>query len=138
MTLTKIGGYFIRDIQLAYIAGIVDGEGCIDTFKSGDRVSYQPRITVVNTNKEVLQFIITMFGGTLAIRPKAVGHKQVYSWMRGGLPASEILEKLLPYFIIKKRHALLAIQLTSCPTSKEYEIKEEISRLNHRGDDEDA
>lgn len=132
----KVVGYSIIDVQLAYIAGIVDGEGCIDTFKSGDRVTYQPRITVVNTNKEVLQFIIAVFGGTVTTRSKVARCKQTYSWTRGGLPAAEILERLLPYFIIKKRHALLAIQLVSCPTSKDYEIVKEISKLNRRGDDE--
>ena len=131
-------GYSIRDVQLAYIAGIIDSEGCIDTFKSGDRVTYQPRITVVNTNKEVLRFIIAMFGGTVTTRPKVAGRKQVYSWMRGGLPAAEVLEKLLPYFIIKKRHALLAIQLITCPANKDREMVKEISKLNRRGDDEDG
>ena len=126
-------GYSIIDIKLAYIAGIVDGEGCIDTFKSGDKVSYQPRITVVNTNKKVLQLIVDMFEGTICARRKIVGRKQVYSWMRGGVPAGEVIEKLLPYLLIKKEHALLATKLVTCPTSEGVKISAAIAELNHRG-----
>ncbi len=51
----------------AYAAGILDGEGCISIRhdKRDDRPehTYTPRITIVNTNKQVINWYKENFGG---------------------------------------------------------------------------
>ncbi len=63
----------MKDIDLAYIAGLVDGEGCImitkenrlyTEAKHGYRFWLQVKIT--NTNKAVLEWVKDLFGGSVS------------------------------------------------------------------------
>ena len=130
----KVKENTLEDTKLAYIAGIVDGEGCISVRKRGIHGSL-PLISVVNTNWEVLKLIKDTFGGSISIhnRPKTEASKWCYIWRQSCLPAAETLERLLPYLIVKKKHALLAIQLTTCNSKEALQITQEISKLNRRG-----
>ena len=122
-----------KDIRLAYMAGIVDGEGCISVRKRG-KWGNHPQVDVVNTNIEVLELMKCMFGGCILNHHiKSKTRKKCYVWRQSYLPASETLEQLLPYLIIKKRHALLAIQLVTCAPQEESRIIHEISELNRTG-----
>lgn len=53
--------------DLSYIAGFFDGEGCITAFIRGDEYKGHAysrcQISIVNTNKELLEWISTIIGG---------------------------------------------------------------------------
>lgn len=94
-------------IDLKYMAGFVDGEGCFN-FSTPSKRSAIPRILITNTNYEVLLQIKNTFGGDISKssvkdRPK---WKSRYVWRLQNGPALKLAENLRPYLIVKKDQAL--------------------------------
>lgn len=118
--------------RLAYIAGFVDGEGSIFATHEKSGASY-PRIQVSNTIREPLQLIVDTFGGRIHIQKQRGNRKLCYAWTLCGGATSVVLGKLMPYFIVKKHLAALAIALTFVPKTQQYKIADEMDRLNKRG-----
>lgn len=105
-----------EDVIYAYMAGIVDGEGSIIISKqkrkenrSGCR--FYPLLIITNTNKEVLDFFVEKTGyGRVFERPEQQkpyfnSVKNCWRWAVKHTQVGEILKKLLPYLIIKKKQA---------------------------------
>ena len=101
--------------ETGYIAGIIDGEGCIGVYRSSDRDrTFFLQITIANTNIAVLEWLKNKFGcgylapqSTSKTRPK---NKQSYSLEVSRMKAYEILLRVLPYLIIKKTQAHLGLK----------------------------
>jgi hypothetical protein len=106
---------------LAYMAGLVDGEGCIAIFEHWHKnpKALDPRgylrhkaiITVVNTNRIMLDWIAANFGGKVrqnTYRPPP--YKQCYTWEASYGLAAEIVEAIQPYLIAKKEQANLLLE----------------------------
>lgn len=99
----------------AYVAGIFDGEGSIGIVvhkKSyGARRYPRPHVTIVNTNKQLLDFIHNTFGGQkVASRPPTdgvvKGNLPLYTWTIGShIDVAAFLEMILPYLIVKREKA---------------------------------
>lgn len=94
--------------ELAYMAGFVDGEGCLTYGRT--RTSFYPRVLVVNTNKEVLEFFKERIGGHIY---KQVGKKaewkQAWEWRICWKAAIEFAKVLSPYLKVKYRQAQIFI-----------------------------
>lgn len=108
MRLEKQLSFISRD-ALVYLAGIVDGEGCLYTFSklSGKGVRYKThRIIVTNTSKELVDWIANNFGGYIYAVKRAGGHRQAYQWILDGPRTLMLVSELLPYSIIKRAKAL--------------------------------
>ena len=90
--------------NLAYLAGIVDGEGYF--FLEQARKNYRiPVLGVEMAEKDVIQAFLDCFGcGYFLIRqPKQTHHKVLYRWRVRGRPAIVILKKMYKYFSIRRR-----------------------------------
>lgn len=72
-------------MSLEYLAGFFDGEGCI-TIGSNGGVT----ISVVNTNKKILEMFEFEFNGTLSDRKQKINKKQ-YQWRAYGNDAYKFL-----------------------------------------------
>ena len=99
-------------VDLSYFAGFFDGEGCITTCRNHPdrkRWSYSLRVTTTNTNKEVIDLFQARWPGSVSIKPEKPGFKKTYTWMLSGFKGKEFLKEMLPYLIVKKREALLAL-----------------------------
>jgi hypothetical protein len=102
---------------LAYLAGLFDGEGSINIFKQpGQKERITPRhfleISIGNTHKGVLRWVLENFGGRLThngIQYTLRSHK-TWRWRASTKEASDILVAILPYLRIKKEQALLAVE----------------------------
>lgn len=102
--------------ELAYTAGIIDGEGCI----SIDQVStnqqrkvrhFQVSVVVNNTSEWLTLWLWATYGGnTIKPRQRNPKHKLLYGWRLNSQEAIEFLESILPYLYIKKLQAKLAIK----------------------------
>ena len=127
MSLTEYG---ISTEELAYIAGFFDGEGCITS--GGRRCSLA--ISASNTDKQPLEFIQRIFGGSIyECLPKKLKWSTVYNWRIGGAYALIVLESLLPYLIVKRRQALLGIELIkSSDIGRQASIVTELRMLKSR------
>jgi hypothetical protein len=93
----------------AYIAGLLDGEGSIVKVYSNNRKNYSTRVTIVNTYKPVIDWLLETTGcGTIIFserRSRNEKHADAYVWQCYSANAKNILEQIFPYLIIKKDKA---------------------------------
>ena len=136
--------------ELAYIAGLIDGEGTITIKKrlpsqqtaKAVNTSYSGEIQVEMTHEPTIRRLKEIFGkGNIRTRDR--GHKPLWTWKVSDAAAREVAWELLPYLRIKQRQAELVIALPVWPrgrgavpeelvTLKEH-MKQEINALNKVG-----
>ncbi|RKX50680.1 MAG: hypothetical protein DRP25_05140, partial [Thermotoga sp.] len=104
-------------MDLKYLAGLFDGEGSVAIVKAKTQYSspnYILNIRIVNTNKELLEKIKSKFGGSVIKKTKnklyGKNHNVCWVWIAQSNIAKNILERILPYLIIKKKHAEIGIK----------------------------
>lgn len=104
------------DVELAYIAGFIDADGCVGTHRvkgrSGKFHEY-PTLSASQKTKEVLVFLQHCLGGKISIRPgnpQALSTTPTYVWrVTSKEKILTILELLLPYLIVKHEKAQHAV-----------------------------
>ena len=102
--------------ELAYAAGIVDGEGCIGV-RSIVRSPRHVRIVVevANTDARLVRWLEEPWPPSKKIRPMvrktrySAKHKPLFLWMLTSRKAEAFLSDVLPYLLIKKDQAELAL-----------------------------
>lgn len=106
--------------ELAYIAGIIDGEGYIGLAKQkytepthGDGFCYVLNVGVGMTEGVISDWLYTEFGGVLSYRNHKGNCRSSWDWRVKGSVAAEFLEKILPYLIVKKEKAELGLHFQS-------------------------
>ena len=137
---------YITELDWAWLAGFIDGEGTIGLNKRGrDLREFRPTIKIFNTNKEVLDYIQSLLstGSVCPMDKKSVESKTcktVYMWTANIKESIiPILEHILPYLKVKNKQAeLLLIYCKehikgSTSTAIEIEIYEDMKELNMRG-----
>jgi len=117
--------------QLAYMAGIIDGEGSISIdVQSPNKTRkyhyYSIRMNIINTNLELMEWLVKNFGGNLYKNRKVEKRKQVYKWSIYSRKAAEILQQTLPYMIVKKPHAIILIEFMDSMGVTGWHVPEEI------------
>jgi hypothetical protein len=145
-----------RPVDLAYMAGLVDGEGCFFMAKlpkkKGDGYvseHYRGLLKIDNTDIRLLDWIDSVFSGTASARCRSTSsrkfEREVFTWTATGDRLLDLCEQILPYLVIKKEQCLLMIkfrktyttQLGSNKVSNEalairQECLEAIRKLNSR------
>jgi hypothetical protein len=139
----------MSDLELAYLAGIIDGEGTITITDKGNGY-LTPYILVTNTSS-LLHNWLTERNFSSTVRKNVLGRRYFHLSI-GGWEIEEPLKLLLPYFVIKKLHALCLLRIMAIrkslpfrgPMPEEvWSLVAEIKELNQRGfrfekDQEDA
>jgi hypothetical protein len=95
--------------EIAYIAGLFDGEGCVrikHANQGGN--SYYVIAHITNTNREMLEKVELYFGGNTRIQEKG-RNKIVYNWSLSSSEAVDFLKTLSPFLIEKLEQAKVAI-----------------------------
>jgi hypothetical protein len=104
-------GRMVSETDKAYIAGLVDGEGCVRIWKVGsprqlDKMNrktpiYNPWLSIANNNVEVLRWIQSLYGGRLQPHNRT---RPVQAWVLvlTSRAAERILKDIVPYLRIKK------------------------------------
>jgi len=98
---------------LAYIAGFIDGEGCIllskhKCKKSKRGFEWKPMIKITNSDKHVLLLIQKVIGGYIDKgQISNIGRKRVYQLVLNSSNLRKYLDKIIPLLIIKKKRAKL-------------------------------
>ena len=100
-------------IDLAYAAGIVDGEGCITINHAKSKQCMRGyfnalQIKVAMTTYQVPYWLLDTFGGS--IREQPTTGKLIYVWTIGSRQASNLLKQLLPHLKNTKLQAETAIK----------------------------
>lgn len=104
-------GYLCDEAELAYLAGIVDGEGSIFIAKNSARLqgSYTLRLSVTSTDRVLIDWIHARFGGNTCSQRKPNRWSPAYHWRLSGPHAKQLLEAIGPYLVIKRVKADWAI-----------------------------
>jgi hypothetical protein len=142
MTQKRISPY--KENLLAYAAGFFDGEGTVSVVLSTKGAKI--RASIVNTNKDVLEYLQKFFGGRIAAK-KCVNpdrHKQAFTWSLDGSDSADFL-MAIKYHTIIKREQISIIEFfysirntTNRAPSAEYteyvtSLKKQINWLNRKG-----
>lgn len=96
--------------HLAYLAGIIDGEGCfwIGIITQKDKPQWRGLLKIDNTDKKLFEWIDQYFGGTASARNRTTSSRKferdIYTWTFTGDRLMDICEQLLPFLVIKKEH----------------------------------
>lgn len=120
----------------AYLAGIIDGEGSIvvskSTGKNGRNTCYQPFISVSNTEKSLIDWLYSTFGGTVTkYTPSQMAkncRKQVFKWQVTGKNIDMICALIRPYSTIKVEQIDVMIRLRAT-----YNLRENMSKAKGGG-----
>jgi len=138
--------------EIAYLAGVIDGEGSI-TINKASKGLLRPRIDICSTSKEFLEYLLGIMrkhgidtGYFLQERKVPKNHKRAYHLIWDTQKnVLKILEKIYPYLFLKRRQAKIVIDFCKSRLSNgrkrfgkkysEYELKlyYEIKELNRRG-----
>lgn len=115
-------------IKLAYLAGIVDGEGCLHIGQAN--VSHTGKITrhhrcclkVDSTDQILIDWLIDNFDGLNSARTrwtsKRAYERPVHTWVVTGDKLLELCEQILPYLVIKRKHCENIIKFRKTFTNK--------------------
>ena len=134
----------ITNEQKAYIAGIIDGEGCLSAKLMKQRngsYSVILMLYITNSNKKVINLISSKYGGYVYTRHRK-NRRVLYENRLQGELLEKLLKDIYPYSIIKKQE--LKLGLMFCKTlmkknktkglsdkihQKRLKIKEELHKL---------
>lgn len=134
-----------RELQDAYIAGFVDGEGYIGIYQNGkDKRGnhyFNARVIVGQKNPEVLELISNQYGGKVYKSIDKRTSREYYRLDVSGKRAEALLKDIQPYAIEKREQIILALEAREILTRTEpvkyssihaalSEIKNKIKRLN--------
>lgn len=130
-------GNMYKDIDLAWCAGIIDGDGCISISKN--HKTYTLNLIVGMTHEEtikVLKFILKL--GSITLSLKQLNCKDCYFYNLYADNAAKIIEFLSPYLFTKKEQVLIAKEFEKhCLKQKDVImgeiLYEEMSILNKKG-----
>lgn len=105
--------------QLAYMAGIVDGEGtivlvsCYSVSKGKKRERYAIRIQVYNNDPSLMVWLTENFGGSFSSVKRRGNRATSYQWGISHAKAAILARELIPYLVIKSRQAQILVNFSS-------------------------
>ncbi len=106
-----------KETEWAYVAGMVDGDGCIAIAKDrrGNPIHWYYRVSVRITQVEygmsLLLWLRETFAGHICVGNKVGGKytRATYNWFVRGRDVKGFLVGILPYLRLKKSQAQLAL-----------------------------
>jgi hypothetical protein len=147
-----IGNLMNHSENLAYLAGIIDGEGSLLLWmnkSSNERGQFNLRVNVTSTDKCLIDWIFNNFGGSIyecnsPSRKSQPNWKKQYVWQINRPEMLEFLKKIYPFLIIKKERCEIAIKFRETFETRKRNLTKEIfqirlslyhqmKHLNHRG-----
>lgn len=127
--------------QAAYLAGLIDGEGCVMVNLHRDVASI--RLVIANTSRAVMDWLCEVTGVGAVITQKAPNARSRvgYLWMCNAETAESVLLQTRPYMVIKPVQADIALdtqQRLRDPALKadrswQLEAHARMKSLNRRG-----
>jgi hypothetical protein len=128
----------ISEVDKAWSAGIVDGEGSVEIHHRGSRrIKNKPGqksedftllLGVGNTDARMPRKLYDLFGGNVGKQDfdPGTGQLRMYYWRVYNKRAASILRQLLPYLVTKKEQAELGLEF--------YNVRCQYVHIGHRID----
>jgi len=133
----------LKEVEKAYLAGIVDGEGTVTLTRRHKNETPAPKVSVANTNLELLRWIKVRIGGVIVSKKKYKSHhSDSYIWYACQDRAICFLNEIKKFLIVKKEQADLitgkykkvthrAGKYTYEILAKKYKLVSKIRKLNN-------
>jgi len=114
----------MKNTELAYIAGIIDGDGSIgvNRWKGGYRIAIQ----VCMRNPKVPVWLKQTIGGCLVETSK--DNKPLYKWVVGGEQGKKLCQSILPYLVEKIMQAKVITHFPVNKVGQKFSEEENILR----------
>ena len=108
--------------KLAYLAGVIDSDGCIHIERCKDnrinrkpRFQYKVRLQIGVTSMATINWIVENFPldkevQFYTVKPTKKYRKPIYLWQLNTKNTLSILKKVLPYLVLKKPRAKIALE----------------------------
>lgn len=123
-----------REIDLAYIAGVIDSDGYIgltrqrENRRKRNTVTFHPTVMVAQVEPEAIGLILSLFDGSLYKYKRNAKHKELIHLQFGRRDnVKELLENVLPYLRIKRIQALTVLEFISIREKTLYSQRDENS-----------
>lgn len=110
--------------QLAWLAGILDGEGCFCIFTTNGRSSYGATVCVGATDRRMADttFSWTGLGKVYCRKPQDKKYRSYWEWrISNSVDILALLAKVSPYLVIKQKQAKLLVKFCTLRSAREYE-----------------
>lgn len=103
----------LTDAEKGYIAGIIDGEGCLTLRHQNNQRSYYATIQVSNTDFALVAYLMRITGyGRISTLAMSGNRKIAYKWqVTVAAHIYEILDAVKPFLVIKEERAELLYKL---------------------------
>ena len=119
--MAKVIHLELSEVEKAYLAGLIDGEGCLNFYRTSSSsckrgYTFVARLTIVNCDLDTLVGIRERMGiGLVVKKPFRVGEnrKQAYALSFYARELRTLLPLVMPYLRIKRRQADLLWQYLS-------------------------
>lgn len=96
--------------ELAYLAGILEAEGCFSIGR-GEGNAFYATVSVQMCCRPILQRLMQRFGGTVIAMKVKSGHKPKFMWRVKGSYAGDVARAVSPYLTFKTEEADLVRML---------------------------
>jgi len=85
--------------ELAWMAGLFEGEGTITIVSSSSRNTTTPRVMLTMTDRQLIELIQSWFGGYVTQnKQKSPNHKVAFTWSAGSsLYVARFIKSVMPY-----------------------------------------
>lgn len=109
----------MKKTDLAYTAGIIDGEGCIHISRQWDKrykgcYKYSLSVSVASTDEWLCKWLHFAWGGSVHYATKNNPKwRPSWVWQLSSKQACKFLKTILPYLRIKRPQAEIAIEFQS-------------------------
>lgn len=101
---------------LAYLAGVIDSDGCITIkrrrVKTAAEWNMQACIFVRQVTDQAVTLLQQTFGGRINLRPSGPCGRPLYHWEADRVRAANVAKALLPYLRIKRRQAEIVLEFS--------------------------
>lgn len=110
-----------READLAYLAGLIDGEGCISIKHNKGNDNFFPWVAVGMTQLEGVELLARVFGGKIREDRTSNRKSIMYRWEKNKREDVVcLLQSILPYLRVKK--ALAIIVLSFCQDGEPIKV----------------
>ena len=123
LTTDTLDGNVEDKLTHAYIAGIMDGEGCISAaFSPAGKPMY--RIRMGNNFFPLVDLFQRIYGGWFHTEPASGKSSEFYTWEITTKEQKErFLLQTLPYLRVKREQAKVALELARLPSTPSRELR---------------
>lgn len=92
------------DVEAAYAAGILDGEGSICITRNHSDRWPSPQVSVASNDRELLDWLRLRYGGSITTKqPRKPQHSIAYDWKLTDRRALHFLQIVKPYLVIERK-----------------------------------